>query len=171
MLKGGGTLTAVLLVDCFELDELRRQHDKGFGKWPTHLTVAMECSSSFLKLKSLPMKPFTVRLGDLYSTPNSKYIMLNVLDDQHGHHLEKLLSLLLHQTAAVSSRPSGPADGVWRPHISIGQAPQPDIPRLLEEIRPQLPTDFSWEVDHVAVLQFKNGKNVLVHKITLEESC
>lgn len=169
---------AVLVPDCPRLEEWRSEHDKGFPRWPSHVSLFLDAPPAVLKLDEWPLKPFRVTLTQVYRTRNSKYVMIRCEDEQPEAEAAKAPGKKKKQAPPPLPQMAKLRQGLaqklgvntaeaYCAHVTVGQLSQEVIDGAIMEMQAQW-EPISFEVAELAVIQKTGDRYQVIKTIQLK---
>jgi 2'-5' RNA ligase len=160
-----------------EINTIRKIHDKAFRKWEPHINILYPfvdkslLSSAITTLRAhlskTPISPFIVKIEDVgtFEHTRSATVFLKPAEESE----EKICSVRRQLVAALGRREEeGTHDGIFRPHLTIGQASLvgPTKARLVQKVGKLIGEE--WEVEGLVVLRREpTGEMSVVDEISL----
>jgi 2'-5' RNA ligase len=163
-----------------EINALRKIHDKAYRKWEPHINIlypfvdpsVLSPAVSTLRshLYSNPISPFKVKIENVGTFEHRRNATVFL---KPGDESEEKISALRKTLVTVLGREEteGTHDGVFRPHLTIGQAALTGLmrQRLVEKVRKLV--GLEWEVEGLVVLRREEtGEMAVVEEISLRGS-
>lgn len=161
-----------------ELNTIRKIHDKAYRKWEPHINIlypfvdASLLSSAIttlrIHLSSHPIASFKIKIEDVgvFEHTRSSTVFL-----KPGEESEEIIARVRSSLVAALGRSEGEGtrDGIFRPHLTMGQASLigPTKDRLVHKVEKLVGVE--WEVERLVVLRRQaTGEMVVVEEISLQ---
>ncbi len=142
---------AVLIPDevSWQVQQFRSEHDKGFSRWPAHITLFFPFSFASKDVVATVTNackqtvPFSVRLAKLARNEGSKYLCLEVEGAEPLQKVREQIGKAMKIEAAKEK---------WSAHCTVGQASQEEADQVLERLQAEFePIEFV--VSELVILQ------------------
>jgi len=163
-----------------EINTLRKIHDKAYKKWEPHINILYPFVESSLlsyaisvlraHLSIHPVPPFSAKIDDVgtFEHRRNATVFLKLGEESE----EKICELRKRLVDALGrDEKEGTHDGVFRPHLTMGQASLTGgaKERLVEKVRKFV--GLEWEVEGLVVLRREaTGEMTVVDEIPLRNS-
>lgn len=174
--------TAIAIIACpkyhLEINKLRSIHDKAYRKWQPHINIiypfvqASQLNDALVVLKSAfqktPMESITIKIDQVGVFRHRKNATVFLQPDEGSSERIRVLRKALVE-ALGRDEGEGTHDGVFRPHLTVGQAGlQGDLIEKLwtkvEKLR-----GMEWECLSLAVLKrLPTGEMEVVDTLNLK---
>ena len=163
-----------------QINAIRKIHDKAYRKWEPHINILYPFVDTALLPSALaairahlslnPILPFILKIDNVGNFEHSRSATVFLRPGEKSE--EQICSLRRHLVVALGrNEDEGTYDGVFRAHLTIGQASLigPTKDRLVQKVRKLI--GLEWEVEGLVVLRREEtGEMAVVDEIRFCDS-
>jgi 2'-5' RNA ligase len=163
-----------------EINALRKIHDKAYRKWEPHINILypfvdaslLSSAVSTLRthLSTQPISPFSIKIDDVGTFEHWRNATVFLRPREESEERIGVLRKALVGALGLDEK-EGTHDGVFRPHLTMGQASLTGgtRERLVEKVGKLV--GLEWEVEGLAVLRREaSGEMTVVDEISIRGS-